>query len=137
MRAALFNATTGYSLPEAVRLADEIAGRPRLDSESLYPFIRGRSTRLWRRDRFFRLLNRMLFRAADPDRRWAVMQRFYGLPESLIHRFYAGDLTGWDRFRILFGKPPVPVGRALKCLIEPKQQTPAPARRVASQERRS
>jgi lycopene beta-cyclase len=119
MRAALFNATTGYSLPEAVRLADDIAALDTLDSETLYPWIRERSTRLWRRDGYFRLLNRMLFRAADPDRRWRVMQRFYGLPESLIHRFYAGKLTGWDRFRILFGKPPVPIGRALRCLGEP------------------
>jgi lycopene beta-cyclase len=122
MRAALFNATTGYSLPEAVRLADDIAGLPRLDSESLYPRIRARSMQLWRKDGYFRLLNRMLFGAADADRRWLVMQRFYRLPEPLIHRFYAGRLTGWDRFRILFGKPPVPIGRALGCLVERRQQ---------------
>jgi lycopene beta-cyclase len=135
MRAALVNATTGYSLPEAVRLADDIASAPRLDSESLYPSVRARSTELWRRDGFFRLLNRMLFRAADPDRRWSVMQRFYTLPEPLIHRFYAGRLTGWDRFRILFGKPPVPVGRALKCVIEPRPPRSSTMRRDAEQER--
>jgi lycopene beta-cyclase len=134
MRAALVNATTGYSLPEAVRLADDIAALPRLDSETLYPAIRARSTALWRKDGFFRLLNRMLFRAADPDRRWSVMQRFYTLPEPLIHRFYAGRLTGWDRFRILFGKPPVPIGRALKCMIEPRQLPDPTTRRGAEQE---
>ena len=127
MRAALFNATTGYSLPEAVRLADDIAALPRLTSETLYRRIRERSTALWRRDAFFRLLNRLLFQAAEPNRRWKVMQRFYRLPEPLIHRFYAGHLTGWDRFRILFGKPPVPIGRALKCLIEPRQPSIPPA----------
>jgi lycopene beta-cyclase len=134
MRAALVNATTGYSLPEAVRLADDIAALPRLDSETLYPAVRARSTELWRKDGFFRLLNRMLFRAADPDRRWSVMQRFYTLPEPLIHRFYAGRLTGWDRFRILFGKPPVPIGRALKCMIEPRPPRNSTTRHDAEQE---
>jgi lycopene beta-cyclase len=136
MRAALVNATTGYSLPEAVRLADETAALPRLDSETLYPAVRARSTELWRKDGFFRLLNRLLFRAADPDRRWSVMQRFYRLPEPLIHRFYAGRLTGWDRFRILFGKPPVPIGRALKCMIEPRPLRNSTTRRDAEQEER-
>ena len=136
MRAALVNATTGYSLPEAVRLADDVAALPQLDSETLYPAVRARSTELWRKDGFFRLLNRMLFRAADPDRRWSVMQRFYRLPEPLIHRFYAGRLTGWDRFRILFGKPPVPIGRALKCMSEPRQARHSTTRRDAEQEER-
>ena len=136
MRAALVNATTGYSLPEAVRLADDTAALPQLDSETLYPAVRARSTELWRKDGFFRLLNRLLFRAADPDRRWSVMQRFYRLPEPLIHRFYAGRLTGWDRFRILFGKPPVPIGRALKCMIEPRPSRNSTTRRDAEQEER-
>jgi lycopene beta-cyclase len=116
MRAALFHPTTGYSLPEAVRLADDLARLPRLRSEELFPWIRERSRRLWRRGGYFRLLNRMLFRAAEPHQRYVVMQRFYNLPEALIHRFYAGQLTLGDRIRILVGKPPVPIRRALKCL---------------------
>jgi lycopene beta-cyclase len=118
MRAALFHPTTGFSLPEAVRLADDIATLPRFRSEELHPRIRARSRRLWRRGGYFRLLNRMLFRAAEPERRYVVMQRFYRLPEPLIRRFYAGTPTAWDRIRILTGKPPVPVGRAWKCLRE-------------------
>jgi lycopene beta-cyclase len=118
LRAALFHPTTGYSLPEAVRLADDLARFPDLRSESLYPWIRARSLRLWRRGGFFRLLNRMLFRAADPDRRFVVLQRFYGLSEPLIRRFYAGRLTAADRIRILVGRPPVPVSRALACLVD-------------------
>jgi lycopene beta-cyclase len=121
MRAALFNPTTGYTLPEAVRLADDLARLPRLDSQQLFPWIRERSRLLWRRGGFFRLLNRMLFRAAEPKRRYAVMQRFYGLSQSLIQRFYAGRPTLGDRVRILTGKPPVPIRRALKCLREPRR----------------
>ncbi len=118
MRAALFHPTTGYSLPEAVRLADEIARQQRPTSAALWPLIRRKSSRAWRRGGYFRLLNRMLFRAAAPDRRWIVMQRFYRLPEALIERFYADRLTPFDRLRILSGKPPVPLRRAFGCLFD-------------------
>jgi lycopene beta-cyclase len=117
MRAALFHPTTGYSLPDAVRLADEIAGAMPLESAALDRMIRARSRRVWRRGAFFRLLNRMLFLAAEPQLRYRVLERFYRLPEPLIERFYAGR-PGWaDRVRILTGKPPVPLMRALTCLL--------------------
>jgi lycopene beta-cyclase len=60
----------------------------------------------------------MLFLAAEPDRRWFVMQRFYGLGQALVERFYAGRSTLTDKARILTGKPPVAIVRALKCLPE-------------------
>ncbi|HSD67618.1 MAG TPA: lycopene beta-cyclase CrtY, partial [Vicinamibacteria bacterium] len=113
MRAALFHPTTGYSLPEAVRLADAIAASPDLSGPRLYALTRGRSREVWRRGRFFRLLNRMLFRATEPERRYRVLEHFYRLPEPLISRFYAGRLSCRDKVRILSGRPPVPVRRAL------------------------
>ena len=64
-------------------------------------------------ERFLRLLNRMLFRAAKPEERYSVLQRFYGLNQGLIERFYAGKLTWRDKARILIGKPPVPIHKAL------------------------
>ena len=73
--------------------------------------------RRWREQGFYRLLNRMLFLAGRPNRRWQVMQRFYRLPEGLIARFYAGQSTLRDRLRILCGKPPVPVGEAMKAAL--------------------
>jgi lycopene beta-cyclase len=60
----------------------------------------------------------MMFRAAEPSERYRILERFYRLPEPLISRFYEGSLTWRDRVRILTGRPPVPVGRALKCLFE-------------------
>lgn len=118
MRAALFHPTTGYSLPEAVRLADAVRGLEEINNTTLFELTRQRSLDLWRRNGFYRLLNRMLFRAAEPDQRYRVFERFYGLSEHLIHRFYAGR-SGWiDKIRVLTGKPPVPVGRALRCLRE-------------------
>jgi lycopene beta-cyclase len=52
------------------------------------------------RRRFFRLLNRMLFKACAPDQRYKVLERFYRLGAPLIQRFYAARLTPWDRIRV-------------------------------------
>lgn len=112
LRAGLFHATTGYSLPHAMRLADKVARLPRLDAASVFEAIRACARSEWKKQAFFRLLNRMLFLAGRPQDRWRVMQRFYGLPEALISRFYAGRLTVFDRLRILIGKPPVPLAEA-------------------------
>jgi len=118
MRGAFFHPTTGYSLPDAIRLADEIAAIPSFDSASLFELTRRRSDDLWRRTGYYRLLNRMLFRAAEPDQRYRIFERFYGLSDGLIRRFYAGRLKWNDKVRVLIGKPPVPVLRALRCLVE-------------------
>ena len=66
---------------------------------------------------FVRLLARMLFGAALPARRYKVFERFYRLGQPLIQRFYAGRLTRMDQLRLLIGKPPVSVVRALASLI--------------------
>jgi lycopene beta-cyclase len=117
LRAALFHPTTGYSLPEAVRLAEAIAGSGDLSSPALYTLTRSRSREVWRRGRFFRALNRMLYRAADPEQRYRVLEHFYRLPEALIARFYAGQLDWADKARILSGRPPVPVGKAVRAIL--------------------
>lgn len=109
LRAGLFHPTTGYSLPLAVALADRLAQMQTFTSETLHATIQQFASQAWQQQRFFRMLNRMLFLAGPADQRWQVMQRFYGLPEGLIARFYAGKLTLPDRLRILSGKPPVPV----------------------------
>jgi lycopene beta-cyclase len=109
LRAGLFHATTGYSLPHAVRLAERIAELPDLSAPSLFAAIRDDARAAWQAQGFFRMLNRMLFLAGSPDNRWRVMQRFYRLHARLIKRFYAGELTFSDKARLLTGKPPVPV----------------------------
>lgn len=118
LRAGLFHSTTGYSLPQAAALADLIAGQRDLSSGALFALTRDYAQQQWRRQRFFRVLNRMLFLAGRPDRRWQVMQRFYRLTPGLIARFYAGQLTLADKARILTGKPPVPVGEALQAVLK-------------------
>ncbi|QBX37812.1 lycopene beta-cyclase CrtY [Brevundimonas sp. S30B] len=116
LRAGLFHPTTGYSLPDAVRLADHLAQELRVDDVA--DDIRRRACDVWAERGFYRLLNRMLFRAARPEERYRVLERFYRLPQPLIERFYAAESTLGDKARILSGKPPVPLGAALNCLIE-------------------
>lgn len=116
MRAGLFNPTTGYSLPAAAACADEVAAMADLSSPALYRALRRRSEQSWQRGRFLRLLNRMLFLAGPPERRYRVLEHFYRLPQATIERLYAGRLTGPDRLRILSGRPPVPLLPALRAM---------------------
>jgi len=116
MRAGLFQPATGYSLPDAVRFAIRLAGQRDLDGPALAGFSHDYARAAWRRGAFYRMLNAMLFRAAEPGERWRVIERFYTLDPLLITRFYAGRSSLRDKARILVGKPPVPVGRAMKAL---------------------
>ena len=113
MRAALFHPTTGYSLPDAVRLAVHIAETPTLGPEE----SRAHSASLWGERGFYRMLDTMLFRAAEPDQRYRILERFYRLSPALIGRFYAGTSTFLDKIRILSGKPPVAIGRAVTAIL--------------------
>ncbi len=70
----------------------------------------------WEERRFYRMLDAMLFRAAEPQARYRVLERFYRLDRRLIGRFYAGKSTMKDKARILIGKPPVPMGRAISAI---------------------
>lgn len=117
LRAALFHQTTGYSLPDAVRLADLVAALPDITPLRLRDAIDRQVRSRWRAQRFFRLLNRMLFLAGKPEDRYKVMRRFYRLADPLIAHFYAGRLSARERLRLLSGKPPVPVLGALRALL--------------------
>ncbi len=118
LRSAMFHPTTGYSLPDAAHTALKVAAVPELTTAGVGEAIRRASIAAWEDRGFFRLLDRMLFKAAEPHLRYKVLERFYRLPEPLIRRFYAARLTGADKLRILTGKPPVPIGRALACMSE-------------------
>lgn len=67
--------------------------------------------------KFLNLLNRMLFYAGKEDERYKVLEKFYLLPEETIFRFYGGSLRPQDWFRILSGRPPVPVLSAIRSLF--------------------
>jgi lycopene beta-cyclase len=115
-RAGLFHPLTSYSLPSAVRFAAALAARTDYSAEGLRRFSEDQARRQWRTGAYARRLATMLFGAAAPETRYRVIERFYGLDRRLIERFYAGRLTLGDKLRIVAGRPPVPVGRALAVL---------------------
>lgn len=117
LRAGLFHHTTGYSLPEAAGLADELPRLPDLKSAPVAAWIRARVQRRWREQRLFRFLNRMLFLGAAPWERYRILQHFYRVPEPVIENFYAGRITGRDARHILTGPPPIPIHRALRYVL--------------------
>lgn len=116
LRGGFFQPTTSYSLPDAVANAALLAEQRDLSAEALFALFRSRAAQLWRERSFFRLLNRMLFRAAEPAESYRVLEHFYRLPPPVIGRFYSSGLTAFDKVRILSGRPPVPIGRALAAL---------------------
>ena len=117
VRAGLFHPTTSYSLPDAVRTAALLSQQADFKADALAAVLRGHAERQWRERSFFELLNRMLFRAAEPDQSYRVLEHFYRLPPPVIGRFYSARLTAFDKMRILTGRPPVPLGRALSSIL--------------------
>ncbi|USI74363.1 lycopene beta-cyclase CrtY [Sphingomonas morindae] len=113
LRAGLFHPTTGYSLPDAVRTAHLVAGLADWSGPALHAALHRHAAAQWRARGFYRLLDRMLFRAAEPAARYKVLERFYRLDPALIGRFYAARSTWADKARIVAGRPPVPLGRAM------------------------
>jgi lycopene beta-cyclase len=117
LRAGLFHATTGYSLPDAVRLASDIPALIDLAPKAFNAVLRARAKSHWRGQGYYRMLDTMLFRAAEPDQRYKILERFYRLSPALIGRFYAGRSSLFDKIRVLSGRPPVPIGRAVRALL--------------------
>lgn len=99
-----FHPVTGYSFPIAMRVARLVAG---LSAGALFgPELADLAAAHTRQQRFALRLNHMLFKWFPPDQRYHVLERFYRLPEALVRRFYALELTTLDRARILVGRPP-------------------------------
>ncbi|MBB3996795.1 lycopene beta-cyclase CrtY [Aureimonas pseudogalii] len=113
---ALFHPTTGYSLPDAVHVADLVAALPDLGSPSLARLLSAHARNLWQDRAYFRLLNRLLFLAGRPEERYRILEHFYRLPDPLVARFYAARLDVRDKIRIFAGKPPISIRSAIRVL---------------------
>ncbi len=116
MALGLAHPTTGYSLPYACRTAEVLGGlillQPRSVKLALMKLVEEEKSAF----AYFLFLNRMMFWAATDSERYRIFERFYRLSENLIQNFYRGRLTPWNQARILMGKPPVSVKRAVKSL---------------------
>ena len=108
---------TSYTVPIAVRTALAIAEQAELPGRELARYVDRLAADHWRDTAYYRMLARMLFEAAAPEERYVVFQRFYRLREPLIERFYAAQSTLADKARILAGKPPVSMPRAVRALL--------------------
>lgn len=111
-----FHPTTGYSLPDALENAVALSGVKCVTTRNVYSLLRHRADTVWKERKFFQLLNRLLFRAADDEERYRVLEHFYRLPPAVIQHFYAARLTPLDKIRILSGRPPVPIGKAIAAI---------------------
>ncbi len=120
LRSGMFHATTGYSLPDAVRLAVDMPELVKLPQVELAKAIEQLARSHWQSRWFYRILDKMLFYGAEPTKRYRVLQHFYRLSPALIGRFYAGQTNWADRARILSGTPPIPVLRAIRVLLGQK-----------------
>jgi lycopene beta-cyclase len=118
VRAGLFQAVTGYSLPYAAGFAQNLCKLPKFDHLSLLAFTQGYSESSWKKGWYFRLLNRMMFLAALPAERYKIFEGFYRHSESLIERFYSGNLSRVDYALIFMMRPPVKIYSALKAMKE-------------------
>ena len=112
---------TSYTLPfaadNALAIAELLARSPETSGAQLAAFCDRRARAHWRKTGFYRMLGRMLFEAAEPHKRVNVFQHFYKLSGDLVERFYAARSSWPDRARILSGKPPVSIARAMRALV--------------------
>ena len=105
-----------WRVEELHELARTIADASDLSGPALHELTYGYARRQWQRRGFYRMLSAMLFRAAEPEERYRILERFYRLDAGLIARFYASQSSLLDRARVLVGKPPVPMGRAVRAI---------------------
>jgi len=115
-RGGFIHPLTSYTLPCAVATALYIAERADIPGDKLARQLERRARKLWRHDAFYRALGAMLFGAAGPADRYRIFARFYRLGQPLIEHFYAGVSRWHEKLRILAGRPPVSVPRAIAAL---------------------
>ncbi|OSZ70975.1 lycopene cyclase [Sphingomonas sp. IBVSS1] len=118
LAAGLFHPVTGYSFPDAVRMADMIAALPAFDAATIHRATRDHAMRVWNSRGMYRVLNRMLFLAAHDEERRTILERFYEHPDDLVGRLYAADLKLNDWRRIFSGRPPIPPLRAVGTVLK-------------------
>lgn len=112
------NPVTGYTLPMTLQSIHALVSQNDFSQDNLKTLLKKVEDRYRKNLGYLSRLNRMMFLAATPESRYQILERFYRLSEGLIGRFYSGQLLFRDRVRILVGRPPVPVVRAIKALTK-------------------
>ncbi len=112
----VLNPVTGYTLPQTLQSIQALLENPQIEFQAWKKTLAHLNAKYENQFSYLRLLNRMMFLAAEPEKRFEILQRFYKLSPNLISHFYSAQLTSWEKARLLLGKPPVSVARALKVL---------------------
>lgn len=114
VRAGFYHPTTGYSFYQAVATAENISRLASKDLKNIPQRLRELAEQTQKDQEFYRRLNNMMFYAAEPSDRYRILERFYEHDADLIARFYAGRTSMKDKMRILSGRPPIPMQKAIK-----------------------
>lgn len=103
-RGGFFHPATGSLFASAVRLAQHIGTRPThaVFDRDFERLCRTHGAQF----RFALRLNRLLFDGFAPQDMWRLAERFFRLPDTAIHRFFAMQMTPADRARLFAGRPP-------------------------------
>ncbi len=121
VRGGFFHLTTGYSFSHTLKLVEAIAerflGSAAGAPDAIVKTVDRQRAAVFRQNHYFALLNRMLFLAATPEQRFQIFERFYKMKPALISKFYAGEFRTKERLRLLAGRPPVSVTKALLSLV--------------------
>jgi lycopene beta-cyclase len=106
-----FNPGTGYSLAAAVRLAEHLSS---VSIDDVYgPAWRRLVRHIRYQSHFLAFLNLLMFGFFHDTKRAKLMERFYLLPDEVVHRFFAMETTLVDMWRIMWvGAPWTPKGWA-------------------------
>jgi len=131
-RGGFVHPLTSYTVPIAVKVALAIAQDADLPGDQMAARLEARAREHWRRTGFYRMLGKILFGAATPEKRYGVFQRFYRLNEPLIERFYSARSTLADQARVLTGNPPVPISSAIRALLSSSPSLDDPNRKTLS-----
>ncbi|MEI7973866.1 MAG: lycopene beta-cyclase CrtY [Bdellovibrio sp.] len=118
-RGQRINAVTGYTTPLRLRFLDLFFKTSSPSQENFERTQARFQKEEQQQENFYLMLNRMMFQAAANDERYRILQKFYRLPEGVVQRFYSGRLSWLDKARILSGRPPVSVAKALRAIIAP------------------
>jgi lycopene beta-cyclase len=117
MSGGFFHPTTGYSFGIALSAAYELA-QVLTRRDNIRQWYLKKIYTISRWQKYYLLLNSLLFDAGEPQSYYKVFERFYLLPKDCIERFYSGTLSLFDKIRILIGKPPVSVIKAFWVVIQ-------------------
>lgn len=112
-----YQPVTGYTFPQTFLRVEELMSLNNFDPEAWNRRLFECHQEDRRQRKYFHFLNKMLFYAASPAKRYVILERFYQLPQELIERFYRGKLSIIDQVRILIGRPPVSILKAIKASL--------------------